>query len=76
MDTELFYFFSELSPLLIKELRPIIFGRISDDFAYDLKLMHFGIALEEWHSYFQKLGNDASDWPDIHCPSVLLDLQQ
>jgi hypothetical protein len=76
MDAKLLHLFPKLLPLLIKKLGPIILGGVSDNLAYDLKLMHFRIALEEWHSYFQKLGNDASDGPDIHRPSVFLDFQE
>lgn len=72
MDTVLLHFLPELPSLFLEELRPVILSRVSDGLADDLELMHFGVALEEGHSDLEKLGNDASDGPHIHCPSIFL----
>jgi len=76
MNTKFLNLFSKLSPRLIKELWPLIFGRIANRFTYQLKLMNFWIALKEGHSLLQKLGNDTSNWPNINSCSILLYFQQ
>jgi hypothetical protein len=67
---------SELPPVFMEKLRPVVFGRVADSLADELELVRFRVSLEKWYSLLQKLSDYAANGPSINSFAVFLDLNQ